>query len=160
MNMKVILQEKVANLGNIGDQILVKPGYARNFLLPYGKAVPATPECIAAFEKHRVALEKAAAELLVKAKARAKKLAEKTFKVTANASEEGKLFGSVGPREIAEAISKNGVTIEKREVHLPEGPIRQVGEYQISIHLHTDFSVTVKIEVVSNSDSIPSIEGK
>ena len=158
MNMRVILQEKVANLGDIGDQVLVKPGYARNFLLPYGKAVPATPEYIAEFAKHRVELEKAAAVLLAKAKARAKKLAAKTFKVTANASEEGKLFGSVGPREIAEAISKNGVTVERREVNLPEGPIRQVGEYQISIYLHMDFSVTVKIEVVSNSHSILSVE--
>lgn len=153
MNMKVILQEKVANLGNIGDHVVVKPGYARNFLLPYGKAVPATPESIAEFEKRRAALEKAAAELLVKSKARAKKLEAKTFKVTANASEEGKLFGSVGPREIAEAISKNGISVEKREVNLPEGPIRQVGEYDIFIHLHTDVSVIVKIEVVANSHS-------
>ena len=158
MNMIIILQEKVANLGNIGDQVLVKPGYARNFLFPYGKAVPATPEYIAEFEKHRIELEKAAVELLAKAKVRAEKLTEKTFKVTANASEEGKLFGSVGPREIAEAISKNGVTVEKREVNLPEGPIRQVGKYWIPIHLHMDFSVTVKIEVVSNSHSILSVE--
>ena len=147
--MKVILQEKVANLGNVGDQVLVRPGYARNFLFPYGKAVPATPESIAEFEKRRAELEKAAAALLEKAKAKAKKLTAKTFKITANASEEGKLFGSVGPREIAEAISKNGVTIGKHEVNLPEGPIRQMGEYQIPIHLHIDVSVTVKIEVIS-----------
>lgn len=158
MNMRVILQEKVVNLGNIGDQVSVKSGYARNFLLPYGKAVPATPEYIAEFEKHRVELEKTAAVLLEKAKSRAEKLAAKTFKITANASEEGKLFGSVGPREIAEAISKNGVNVEKREVSLPEGPIRQVGEYQISIYLHMNFSVTVKIKVVSNSHSILSVE--
>ena len=149
MNMKVILQEKVANLGNIGDQIVVKSGYARNFLLPYGKAVLATRESIAEFEKRRADLEKAAAELLAKVKARAKKLEAKTFKVIANASEEGKLFGSVGPREIAEAVLKNGVSVEKHEVNLPEGPIRQVGEYDIPLHLHTDVSVTVKIKVVA-----------
>lgn len=158
MNIKVILQEKVANLGNIGDQVLVKPGYARNFLFPYSKAVPATPEFIVKFEKRRAELEKAAVELLERAKVRAKKLVAKTFKVIANASGEGKLFGSVGPREIAEAISKNGVVVEKREVNLPEGLIRQVGEYQIPLNLHMDVAVTVKIEVVSNSHSIFSIE--
>lgn len=149
MNMKVILQEKVANLGNVGDQVEVKPGYARNFLLPYGKAVPATPESIAEFEKHRAELEKAAAELLAQAKSRAKKLKAKSFKITANASEEGKLFGSVGPREIAQAITDAGIEIEKREIDLSQGPIRQVGEYEIPLHLHTDVSVTIKIEVVA-----------
>ncbi|ABS77790.2 LSU ribosomal protein L9P [Coxiella burnetii CbuG_Q212] len=154
MNMKLILQEKVANLGNIGDQVVVKPGYARNFLLPLGKAVPATPEHIAEFEKRRAELEKAAAELLAKAKARAKKLEDKTFKITANASDEGRLFGSIGPREIAQAITEAGIEIEKREVDLSQGPIRQVGEYEVPLRLHTDVSVNVKIEVApENSNS-------
>ncbi|QTS84079.1 50S ribosomal protein L9 [Coxiella endosymbiont of Amblyomma nuttalli] len=147
--MKVILQEKVSNLGNIGDQVVVKPGYARNFLLPYGKAVLATSESIAKFEKHRAALEKAAAESLETAKARAKELTAKAFKIITNATEEGKLFGSVGPREIAEAISKNGFNVKKREVDLSEEPIRQVGEYDISLRLHTDVSAIVKIAVVA-----------
>ncbi|WP_267256677.1 50S ribosomal protein L9 [Coxiella endosymbiont of Ornithodoros maritimus] len=151
--MKLILQEKIANLGNIGDQVVVKPGYARNFLLPLGKAVPATPEHIAEFEKRRAELEKAAAELLAKAKARAKKLEGQTFKITANASEEGRLFGSVGPREIAQAIIEAGVEIEKREVALGQS-IRQIGEYEVPLRLHTDVSVNVKIEVApENSNS-------
>ncbi len=149
MNMRVILQEKVANLGNIGDQILVKPGYARNFLLPYGKAVPATAKHIAEFAKQRAKLEKLAEEQLEKAKVRAKKLEGKTFHISAKTSDEGKLFGSVGSREIAEIISSEGVVVEKREVTLPEGPIRQIGEYEIPVHLHTDVAITVKIEVLS-----------
>ncbi|MBW5802440.1 50S ribosomal protein L9 [Coxiella endosymbiont of Ornithodoros amblus] len=152
--MKLILQEKITNLGNIGDQVVVKPGYARNFLLPLGKAVPATPEYIAEFEKRRTELEKAAAKLLAKAKARANKLEGQTFKITANASEEGRLFGSIGPREIAQAIIEAGVEIEKREVALGQGPIRQIGEYEVPIRLHTDVSLNVKIEVApENSNS-------
>ena len=149
MDMRIILQEKVVNLGDIGDQVLVKPGYARNFLLPYGKAVCATPEHVSEFEKRRTELEKLLVEQLEKTKARAKNLKGRTFYITAKASDQGKLFGSVGSREIAEEISRGGVTVEKREVNLPEGPIRQIGEYEIPIHLHTDVVVTVKIEVLS-----------
>lgn len=149
MNMRVILQEKIENLGNIGDQIFVKPGYARNFLFPYGKAVPATLENIAEFEKNRTELEKLAAEQLERTKARAKKLEGKTFRVIAKASDEGKLFGSVGVREIAAAISSRGINIQKREVSLPEGPIRQIGEYEVPIHLHANVTVILKVEVVS-----------
>lgn len=149
MNMRVILQEKIENLGNIGDQIFVKPGYARNFLFPYGKAVPATLENIAEFEKNRTELEKLAAEQLERTKARAKKLEGKTVRVIAKASDEGKLFGSVGVREIAAAISSRGINIQKREVSLPEGPIRQIGEYEVPIHLHANVTVILKVEVVS-----------
>lgn len=147
--MRVILQEKIENLGNIGDQIFVKPGYARNFLFPYGKAVPATLENIAEFEKNRTELEKLAAEQLERTKARAKKLEGKTVRVIAKASDEGKLFGSVGVREIAAAISSRGINIQKREVSLPEGPIRQIGEYEVPIHLHANVTVILKVEVVS-----------
>lgn len=149
MDVKVILQEKVVNLGNIGDKVLVKRGYARNFLFPYGKAVLATTEHIAKFEKRRVELEKLLVEKLENIKSRAKKLDGKTFHIIAKASDEGKLFGSVGSREIAEAISRESVSVEKREINLPEGPIRQIGEYEIRIHLHTDVSITVKIKVLS-----------
>ncbi|MFW0039228.1 MAG: 50S ribosomal protein L9 [Coxiella endosymbiont of Dermacentor silvarum] len=147
--MRVILQEKIENLGNIGDQIFVKPGYARNFLFPYGKAIPATLENIAEFEKNRTELEKLAAAQLERTKARAKKLEGKTFRVIAKASDEGKLFGSVGVREIAAAISSRGINIQKREVSLPEGPIRQIGEYEVPIHLHANVTVILKVEVVS-----------
>ena len=147
--MKVILQEKVRNLGNIGDQVFVRPGYARNFLFPYGKAVPATLEHITKFEQHRATLEKLAIEQLEKIKACAKQLEGKTFYITAKASNEGKLFGSVGSREIAEAISSKDINIEKREVNLPKGPIRQIGEYEIPIHLHADVIITLTIIVVS-----------
>lgn len=146
--MKVILQEKVANLGNIGDQVNVKAGYGRNYLIPYGKAVPATPEAIAEFEKHRAELEKAQAELLDAAKKRAKALEGLDVTVSARASEEGKLFGSVNPREIADAITKAGIEVEKREIDLPEGPIRMLGEYEIHVHLDADVKTTVKVKVV------------
>lgn len=145
--MRVILQEKVANLGNVGDQVTVKPGYGRNFLIPYGKAAPATPQAIAEFEKRRAGLEKAAAELLAQAQQRADKLATMTVSVAANASEEGKLFGSIGPRDIAEAVSAAGVAVEKREINLPEGPIRVTGEYEIDVQFHSDVKATVKVVV-------------
>ena len=150
--MKVILQEKVANLGTVRDEVNVKPGYARNYLLPYGKALPATAENLAEFSKRRAELEKAAAELLARAQARAKTLTEQSFTIAANASDEGKLFGSVGPREIAEAIVASGIEVEKREVDLPEGPIRQVGEYDIHVHLHSDIVVTIKVKVAPESE--------
>ena len=149
MDVKVILQEKIVSLGNVGDKVLVKRGYARNFLFPYGKAVLATTEHVAEFEKHRVALEELAVEKLEKIKLWAEKLEGKTFHITAKASDEGKLFGSVGSREIAEVISRGGAPVEKRNIHLPEGPIRQIGKYEIRIHLHIDVSVMVKVEVLS-----------
>ena|SRR3990167_7461413 len=147
--MRIILQEKIANLGNVGDQVVVRPGYGRNYLIPYGKALPATPESIAEFEKHREELEKAAALLLAKAQKRADQLAKMTITIQANASEEGKLFGSVGARDIAEAVGKAGVEVEKREVNLPEGPIRSAGEYEINIQLHSDVVAIIKLVVKS-----------
>lgn len=146
--MRVILQEKLANWGNVGDQVTVKPGFARNFLFPYGKAIAATAENMAEFEKRRGALEKAAADLLAKANKRAESLASLTIKMGANASEEGKLFGSIGARDIAQAITAAGVAVEKREVNLPEGPIRQIGEYDIQVQLHSDVKTVVKVTIV------------
>ncbi len=145
--MKLILQEKVVNLGNIGDQVNVKAGFGRNYLIPTGKAVPATPEFIAIFESRRAEFEKKAADVLAQAKERAEKLAEMTIKLAAKASEEGKLFGSVSPREIAEAITAQGIEINKSEVSLPEGPIRQVGEYDVALQLHSDVAATIKVTV-------------
>lgn len=147
--MKVILQERVANLGNVGDQVNVTPGYARNFLLPRQKAVLATASNIVEFEKRRAELEKKAAEVLANAKTRAESLEGHSVSLAVQASEEGKLFGSIGPRDIAKAVSDSGKHLEKSEVEMPEGPIRLVGEYAITVHLHGE--VQAKINLVVNA---------
>jgi large subunit ribosomal protein L9 len=147
--MEVILLEKIANLGNLGDKVAVKAGYARNFLLPFGKATPATAENVAAFEARRAELEKLAAEKKAEADARAAQLAELTVTIAANAGEEGKLFGSIGTRDIADAVTEAGVAIEKSEVRLPDGALRNVGEFDVVVQLHTDVETTVKLVVVA-----------
>lgn len=147
--MKVILQEKLANLGDVGDQVTVKSGYARNYLLPFGKAVLATQENIAEFEKHRAELEKKSAEHLAEAQARADKLKNLEIEINVQASEEGKLFGSVGPRDIAMAVSEKGFELAKSEVLMPEGPIRQVGDYDIDLHLHGEVNATIKLKITA-----------
>ena len=147
--MEVILLEKIANLGNLGDKVAVKAGYARNFLLPFGKATPATADNVAAFEARRAELEKIAAEKKAEAEARAAKLADLTVTIAANAGEEGKLFGSIGTRDIADAVTAAGVAIEKSEVRLPNGALRTVGEFDIDVQLHTDVDATVKLVVVA-----------
>ncbi|MEH6492271.1 50S ribosomal protein L9 [Halopseudomonas sp.] len=147
--MEVILLEKIANLGNLGDKVAVKAGYARNFLLPFGKATPATAANVEAFEARRAELEKIAAEKKGEADARAAKLAELSVTITANAGEEGKLFGSIGTRDIADAVTAAGVELEKSEVRLPEGPLRNVGEFDVVVQLHSDVETTVKLIVVA-----------
>jgi len=147
--MEVILLEKVANLGSLGDKVKVKAGYGRNFLLPYGKAVPATEANLKAFEERRAELEKAAAEALAAAQARAEALEGASFSISSKAGDEGKLFGSIGVRDIAEVITAAGTAVEKSEVRLPEGPIREIGEFDIELHLHSDVDVTVKLAVVA-----------
>ncbi|AKV97272.1 50S ribosomal protein L9 [Marinobacter sp. CP1] len=147
--MEVILLEKVANLGSLGDKVKVKAGYGRNFLLPYGKAVPATEANLKAFEERRAELEKAAAEKLSAAQARAEALEGAAFTISSKAGEEGKLFGSIGVRDIADAITAGGTEVEKSEVRLPEGPIRVTGEYEIELQLHSDVEVNVKLAVVA-----------
>ena len=134
--MNVILLESVDNLGSIGDLVKVKPGYARNYLLPQGKAALATPENMKEIEKRRAELERVAAEELAKAK------------VQANAGSEGKLFGSVGPIDIVEALAAVQVEVERAEIRMPEGPIQEVGEFPIGVHLHTDVDVEVLVKVV------------
>jgi len=147
--MEVILLEKVTNLGNLGDKVTVKPGYGRNLLIPQGKAVMATKENLEQFEERRAELEKAAADALQQAQARAEKLAELAqVSIGANVGEEGKLFGSIGPADIAEAITAAGVEVEKADVKMPEGPIRQTGEYEIALQLHTDVEQSIKVNVV------------
>lgn len=146
--MEVILLEKVANLGNIGDRVRVKPGYGRNFLLPQGKATLATATNIAAFEARRAELERKQAEELAAARARADKLGAIALRISAKAGSEGKLFGSLGTLDIAEACTAAGVPVERAEVRLPSGPIRTTGEHPIDLHLHTDVTVTIRLEVV------------
>jgi large subunit ribosomal protein L9 len=147
--MKLILLQKVVNLGNLGDTVDVKPGYGRNFLVPQGKAVPATPANVEMFQARRAEFEAKAAQLLGDANARAATLEEASVTIKANASTEGKLFGSVGPRDIAEAFTAAGKPVGKNEVIMPEGPIRRVGEFEVIIHLHADIERTVKVEVVA-----------
>jgi large subunit ribosomal protein L9 len=146
--MEIILLEKVDNVGGIGDRVRVKSGYARNYLIPQGKATLATAANIAKFESRRADLEAKAAAELAEAQARAKKLEGLVLKIEMQAGAEGKLFGSVGTVDIAEAIGQRGVEIERSEIRLPEGPLRVVGEHHIDLHLHADVNVglTVVIE--------------
>jgi large subunit ribosomal protein L9 len=147
--MEVILLEKVANLGNIGDRVKVKPGYGRNFLLPQGKATVATAANVAAFEARRAELERKQADVLAAAQARVTQLEKLTLRLTAKAGTEGKLFGSLGTVDIAEACTAAGVPVERSEVRLPAGPLRTVGEHQVDLHLHTDVNVTIRVEVIA-----------
>jgi large subunit ribosomal protein L9 len=147
--MEVILLQKVANLGNIGDRVKVRSGFGRNFLLPEGKATLATPDNIARFEARRVELERLAREHLGSAEERA--AAMKDFKLTirAKAGTEGKLFGSIGTSDIAEACSQAGFKVERSEVRLPSGPLRMVGEHQVTLHLHADIDVPLHVTIVA-----------
>jgi len=147
--MQVILLEKVANLGDLGDQVNVRPGYGRNFLIPTRKAVPATKANIEKFEARRAELEQAAAEALAAAQARAEQIAAVgTITIARNAGDEGKLFGSVGPADIAEALTAAGVEVEKREVIMSEGPFHTVGEFEANVRTHAEVMqpVTIVIE--------------
>ncbi|HRP34552.1 MAG TPA: 50S ribosomal protein L9 [Gammaproteobacteria bacterium] len=145
--MEVILLDKVENLGGIGDKVKVKPGYARNYLLPQGKATRATPENIAAFEERRAELEAKAAAVITEAKARAEKIDGLKLVIKAKVGSEGKLFGSIGPVDIAEAAELAGVTIERSELRLAEGPLRTVGEHEVEVHLHAEVSVPITVTV-------------
>jgi large subunit ribosomal protein L9 len=151
--MEVILLEKVANLGNIGDRVKVKSGYGRNFLLPQGKATMATAANIAAFDARRAELERKQSAELDTARQRAEAIGRVALRIAAKAGSEGKLFGSLGTVDIAEACTAAGVPVERSEVRLPAGPIRTVGEHHIDLHLHTDVNVTVRLEVVPEDAS-------
>lgn len=146
--MEVILLEKVDNLGGLGDKVVVKPGYGRNFLIPSGRAVAATSENLKAFEARRVELEKQAAERVAAAQVRHATLDGLAITIAHRAGEEGKLFGSVGIADIVEAAAKKGAEIEKQEVRLPQGPIRTTGEHEVIVHLHADVDATIKVTVV------------
>ena len=145
--MELILLEKVTNLGNLGDKVKVKPGYGRNYLVPNGKAIPATARNIADFEARRAELEKAALQKLSTAEERCAALQGFEIVLTANTGEEGKLYGSIGPREIAEAVTERGISLEKSEVIMGEGPIRFTGEHNVLVHLHADVETEIKVIV-------------
>jgi len=147
--MDVILLTKVANLGNIGDRVNVKSGYGRNFLLPSGKATLATPANVAKFEARRAELEKIARDELADATRRAESMKEFKLQITAKAGSEGKLFGSIGTTDIADACTAQGHKVARSEVRMPNGPIRMVGEHAISLHLHTDIDVELQLTVIA-----------
>ena len=150
--MQVILLEKIRNLGELGESVSVANGYGRNFLLPKGKAVPATKDNVEKFEARRAELEKKAADILAAAEARAAQLAELNVTIGAHSGDEGKLFGSVGTKDIADAVTAAGVAVEKHEVRLPNGALRNTGEFEIDIHLHTDVNAVLKLTVVAQED--------
>lgn len=147
--MEVILLEKVGRMGNVGDKVNVKSGYARNFLFPFTKAIPATRENLANFEARKAELLKVAAEKLAGAEARAAKINGMTIVIEANAGDEGKLFGSIGTRDIAEAITAAGQPVEKSEVLLPSGALREIGEFNIALALGSEVTAEIKLQIVA-----------
>lgn len=149
--MEIILLEKIPNLGALGDRIKVKPGYARNFLIPKGKATLATGANLARFEARRAELERIAAEALAKARARAEQLAELIVTLSVKTGSEGRLFGSVGPADIASAVSAAGIELQKQEVRLPTGSIRQIGEYDVDLHLHGEVKTQIRVNIIAEA---------
>ncbi|TDJ24221.1 MAG: 50S ribosomal protein L9 [Gammaproteobacteria bacterium] len=146
--MNIILLERVANLGDLGDEVAVKAGYARNFLIPQGKAARATDENRKVFGARRAELEQAALQLMGAAERRAAQLVDVSVTVVAKSGEEGKLYGSVGTQDIVDALAEQGIEVARTEVRMPEGAIRALGEYEIGIHLHTDVDSIVRVEVL------------
>ena len=146
--MNVILLEKIGNLGDLGDEVSVKPGFARNYLLPQGKAVTADDENRTVFEGRRAELEASANEKLAEANTRAEKLVDKELSIAVKSGEEGRLYGSVGTQNIADALTSEGIPVERSEIRMPEGVIRVLGEYEIAIQLHTDVTAQIKVSVI------------
>ncbi len=149
--MEVILLKKVENLGNLGDKVVVKAGYGRNYLIPARHAVPATESNLKAFEASRAELEKAAGESMAAAQVRKDALDDMSISIVRKAGDEGRLFGSVGTADIAEALTEAGQAVAKQEVRLPNGALRTTGEYEVTLHLHTDVDATIKVEVAGES---------
>lgn len=145
--MEVILLEKIANLGNLGDKVKIKGGYGRNYLVPTGKAVPATAKKIAEFETRRAELEKVAADKLSSAQKHAEKLSGLEIVITHKAGDEGRLFGSVGAHNIADSINQAGGEVQKQQIRLPHGTIRHVGDYDVDVNLHSDVTVTISVKI-------------
>jgi len=150
--MEIILLEKVHKLGSLGDRVNVKAGFGRNYLIPSGKAVSATTDNIAKFEARRAELEKQQQDVSATAAARAEKLNAVTVSIARKAGDEGKLFGSVGTADIADAVTATGVELTKQEIRLPEGPIRSLGELELNVQLHADVTATIKVNVVAEEE--------
>ncbi|CZG90339.1 50S ribosomal protein L9 [Legionella pneumophila] len=146
--MEVILLEKVRSLGNLGDKVHVKSGYGRNYLIPQNKAVFATEQNIELFEKRRAELEKKAQQALANAEQRAAKLNDTTIVISAMASDEGKLYGSVGVNEIKDALIEKQIEISKREIVMPEGPLHSIGNYVVEVHVHSDVVANLQVEII------------
>ena len=151
--MQVILLEKIGKLGELGQQVNVKPGYGRNYLIPNGKAVPATPENVEKFESQRAELERAQADSLAAAQVRAEKLNELEVTLHRKVVSDDKLYGSVGMNEIAEAIAGAGLEVTKREIRLPDGPFRTVGEHEVELHLHADVDARIKLVIAAEQEN-------
>lgn len=151
--MQVILLENIGNLGDLGEQVNVKSGYGRNYLIPNGKAVPATSENIEKFEAQRAELEKVQADALAEAQGRAEKLNELTLTLHRKIVSEDKLFGSVGVNEIAAAVAEAGLEVSKREIMLPDGPFRSAGEYEVELHLHADVNAQIKLVIAAEQEA-------
>ncbi len=149
--MQIILLEKVTNLGQLGDVVKVKNGYARNFLVPHGKAKRATPENLAEFEKRRAELEKQQGDILVQAQSRAEKLNGMLVQITQKAGVDGKLFGSVTTADIADALNAQGFEVTKGEIRMPDGPLKQVGDHDVTLGLHSDVTATIKVSVLGET---------
>lgn len=149
--MEIILLEKIINLGGLGDRVNVKPGYARNFLIPKGKATAATPKNVARFEARRAELERIASDALFSAQKRADKLQGLVITVTAKAGNEGRLFGSIGAAEVVEGVTAIGIPLKKQEVRLTAGAIRQLGEYEVDLQLHPEVRIHIQVNVISET---------
>jgi large subunit ribosomal protein L9 len=149
--MEIILLEKITKLGALGDRVKVKPGYARNYLIPKGKATEATGANLARFEARRAELERIAAEALAKARARAEQLAELIVTLSVKTGSEGRLFGSVGAADIASAVSAAGIELQKHEIRLPAGSIRQIGEYDVDLYLHNEVKTQIRVNVIAEA---------
>lgn len=147
--MQIILLEKIRNLGSLGDRVNVKPGYGRNFLIPQGKAVFATEKNVVVFEQRRAELEKKAQQTLAQAEQRAAKLNDTTVTVAAQASDEGKLYGSVGVNEIKEALLAKSLDVSRREIVMPDGALHSIGQYVVEIHVHSDVIANLQVEIVA-----------
>jgi len=149
--MQIILLEKIANVGNLGDVVKVKDGYARNFLIPQGKAKRATPENLKVIEARRAELEKAAADKLAGAQALAEKIEGSVLRITQKAGVDGRLFGSVTNADVVEALKAQGVEVEKAMVRMPTGPLKQIGDHPVSVALHTDVSASITVTVIGDT---------
>ena len=152
--MQVILLQRIVNLGKLGDTVDVKPGYGRNYLIPQGKALPATTANIEKFDARRSELEAIEAEELASAQKRADSLRDVNVIMRAKTGEEGKLFGSIGTRDIADALTKSGLEVDRSEINLPEGTLRQVGEYHVTVQLHHDITAQILVTILSEDGDI------